>query len=287
MLYQSTHKIDAFRLGYEHPPQWWMDMIAAKKVEIILKDNEAEIIDCVIKPENNIRLGASKGDWILRNLAAPHDVYVMDNKEFSEAYVPALASIVANAEMLEGVDVDSFQQVGGAISWIRDEKPIPAEVIQQIEKDQAEHEANLEVLIQQLPVPATIEEAIAYRNAWYETALQHCKNEEYYRGLVWEIGNLLGEPAYTGDDGIVQQDVICAKVPELVAAELSLLGAMHADIERLNTEIDRVTRQQQGPASERRLSGRGEDGQFPVCTYCERRHDIRVGCPEYVSRNGD
>lgn len=117
MLYQSTHKIDAFRLGYEHPPQWWMDMIAAKKVEIILKDNEAEIIDCVIKPKNNIRLGASKGDWILRNLAAPHDVYVMDDKEFSEAYVNDLGNMAVAGEDIPAGSSCVLALIGGKV-WI-------------------------------------------------------------------------------------------------------------------------------------------------------------------------
>ena len=51
---------------------------------------------------------------------------------------------------------------------------------------------------------------------WYDTAAQHARNEEYYRGLVIEIGEMLGEEAYVSDDGSTQQDVLCAKVPELV-----------------------------------------------------------------------
>lgn len=49
---------------------------------------------------------------------------------------------------------------------------------------------------------------------WYDTALQHHRNEEYYRGLVVQIGEMLGEAAYTSDDGTRQEDVLCAKVPE-------------------------------------------------------------------------
>ena len=53
---------------------------------------------------------------------------------------------------------------------------------------------------------------------WYDTAAQHARNEEYYRGLVIQIGEMLGDEAYISDDGSVQQDVLCAKVPELVRA---------------------------------------------------------------------
>jgi len=72
-----------------------------------------------------------------------------------------------------------------------------------------------------------IEPLIRERNAWIETAAFHSRNEDYYRGLVIKIGEMLGPAAYVSDDGSVQQDVLCAKVPELVAAALS-------EIERMN-----------------------------------------------------
>jgi hypothetical protein len=52
--------------------------------------------------------------------------------------------------------------------------------------------------------------------AWAETARQQLRNTEYYRGLVVSIGELFGEEARTADDGTVMEDVLCAKVPELV-----------------------------------------------------------------------
>lgn len=59
-------------------------------------------------------------------------------------------------------------------------------------------------------------ETTIQRDNWMETARQHCRNEEYYRGLLDEIGNILGPAAFTSDDGSVQQDVVRAKLPELV-----------------------------------------------------------------------
>jgi predicted DNA-binding transcriptional regulator AlpA len=52
--------------------------------------------------------------------------------------------------------------------------------------------------------------------AWYDTAAQHARNEDYYRKLLEEIGDMFGKEARTSDDGSVQQDVLCAKVPALV-----------------------------------------------------------------------
>lgn len=65
---------------------------------------------------------------------------------------------------------------------------------------------------------ANLAETQAQVNDWTETAAQHCRNEEYYRGLIVKIGEPFGPPAKTSDDGSVQDRVICAKVPELVDA---------------------------------------------------------------------
>jgi hypothetical protein len=60
-------------------------------------------------------------------------------------------------------------------------------------------------------------EAVARRiAAWMDTAAQHCRNEDYYRGLLVRCGEAIGEAAYTQDDGGKSEDVLCAKVPELV-----------------------------------------------------------------------
>ena len=60
---------------------------------------------------------------------------------------------------------------------------------------------------------------------WMDTAAQNQRNADYYRGLVIEIGELLGPEAYISDDGSAQQDVLCAKVPELVRKAVNGQGA--------------------------------------------------------------
>jgi hypothetical protein len=60
-------------------------------------------------------------------------------------------------------------------------------------------------------------EAVAKRiSFWMETAAQYANNVDYYRGLVERCGKAIGENAFTQDDGGVVEDVLCAKVPELV-----------------------------------------------------------------------
>lgn len=60
-------------------------------------------------------------------------------------------------------------------------------------------------------------EAVAERIAiWMDTAAQSQRNVDYYRGLVEQCGIFIGESAYLQDDGGRGEDVLCAKVPELV-----------------------------------------------------------------------
>lgn len=51
---------------------------------------------------------------------------------------------------------------------------------------------------------------------WERSACNYAKNMEYYRGLLDQIGSIIGEAAYTCDDGSKSEDVLRAKLPELV-----------------------------------------------------------------------
>lgn len=69
---------------------------------------------------------------------------------------------------------------------------------------------------------AALAEAVAQRiAAWMDTAAQAQRGVDYYRGLVVRCGNALGDAAKTCDDGSKSDDVLCAKVPELVEAAQS------------------------------------------------------------------
>jgi len=60
-------------------------------------------------------------------------------------------------------------------------------------------------------------EAVAHRiAAWMDTAAQAYRDADYYRGLVIRCGKAIGKEAYIADDGGVHDEVLCAKVPELV-----------------------------------------------------------------------
>lgn len=59
------------------------------------------------------------------------------------------------------------------------------------------------------------------RDGWEETAARNQRNTDYYRGLVVKIGQTIGTAAYVQDDGGIADDVLCAKVPQLVATLLN------------------------------------------------------------------
>lgn len=78
---------------------------------------------------------------------------------------------------------------------------------------------------------------IAERDGWVESARHFANGQEFYQGIVRQIGRLFGEVACTSDDGSVQGDVLALKVPELVEA-------LAAHVERLRyalTEIASLT----------------------------------------------
>jgi len=67
--------------------------------------------------------------------------------------------------------------------------------------------------------------AVAKRIAlWIETAAQNQRNADYYRGLLERCGEAIGEAAYIADDGSRSEDVLCAKIPELVDLAFSSGG---------------------------------------------------------------
>lgn len=63
---------------------------------------------------------------------------------------------------------------------------------------------------------------------WIDIAAQNQRNTDYYRGLLVKCGELIGIEAYTQDDGGVVDDVLCAKIPELV--------------EKLCSQINQITK---------------------------------------------
>lgn len=87
------------------------------------------------------------------------------------------------------------------------------------------------------------DEFINIVKAWYETAIFYHKNEEYYRGLIVKIGEMLGPDAYTDDAGKIHDSVLCAKVPELVENFLPKQASKNPM--QVHPEIMRLHRQQQ------------------------------------------
>ena len=68
-----------------------------------------------------------------------------------------------------------------------------------------------------IEMDSVLAEAVAKRiSHWMRVAAQNQRNADYYRGLVIRCGKAIGKEAYIADDGGVSDEVLCAKVPELV-----------------------------------------------------------------------
>ena len=67
-------------------------------------------------------------------------------------------------------------------------------------------------------------ESVALRIAnWMDTAAQNQRNTDYYRSLLVKCGEIIGKRAYTYDDGSVSEDVLCAKIPDLILEGIMLV----------------------------------------------------------------
>jgi hypothetical protein len=63
---------------------------------------------------------------------------------------------------------------------------------------------------------AELDAARRERDGWQRDAERFSRNEQFYHGLIQQIGQPFGVRARTSDDGSVQEDVLALRVPELV-----------------------------------------------------------------------
>lgn len=80
------------------------------------------------------------------------------------------------------------------------------------------HSPHLAGYIEQLGIPKTKADAIRERDAWVESAAQFSRNEDYYRGLLDQCAEHLGDAVFIADDGSRSDSPLRAKIPEIVAA---------------------------------------------------------------------
>ena len=67
---------------------------------------------------------------------------------------------------------------------------------------------------------ADLAEVIAEKiAAWMEAAAQNQRNTDYYRGLLEQCGKTIGDRAYIANDGTRMDNVLCAKIPEIIAED--------------------------------------------------------------------
>lgn len=74
----------------------------------------------------------------------------------------------------------------------------------------------------------------AERDGWMDSARQFSNGQDFYQGIVRQVGEMFGKEAITSDDGSVQDDVLALKVPDLVA---KLMAESLARDARIKAEV--------------------------------------------------
>lgn len=68
-----------------------------------------------------------------------------------------------------------------------------------------------------IPMDMRLAAAVASRIAeWMQTASEGYRGADLYRGIIDECGKHIGIEAYTDENGIINEDVVAHKLPELV-----------------------------------------------------------------------
>jgi hypothetical protein len=83
------------------------------------------------------------------------------------------------------------------------------------------------------PVAGKGRKYMAESFGWEREAHDATRDRDYYRSLVVGMGRLFGDAAKTQDDGGIVEDVLCAKVPELVKALASDYKKLRATYDSL------------------------------------------------------
>lgn len=83
-------------------------------------------------------------------------------------------------------------------------------------------------------------EADKQADNWEETARSLSKDRDYYKELVVSIGKIFDKDALTADDGIVHEELLCAKIPTLVAKNYLDCIALKAQVQVERNRFDRL-----------------------------------------------
>lgn len=169
-----------------------------------------------------------------------------------------------------------------------------------------ERNASKDMIEKMACLDGELAEAVRVKDAWELSAAQMCRDKEFYRDLVWKIGEGFGEAAYTSDDGSKQQDVLALKVPELVEKlrcqhrAFCYIAADHerraieraekaeaalAEQGRRMEELRKETIQRLVPVAQY-MESCGEDGCDHAENFCTPEHAIAVQLRTLIARWG-
>lgn len=65
----------------------------------------------------------------------------------------------------------------------------------------------------------TKEDVVKLVANWIDTSAQFARNSDYYRDLLDRCGKAIGDRAYICDDGSKSDEVLRAKIPEIIESD--------------------------------------------------------------------
>lgn len=123
--------------------------------------------------------------------------------------------------------VDGMRALAGRAETALKDQKILADRVKELEEERDQYRTWFrEAKRQRDGYAGEVNGARRSADAWEQSARDFSINADYYRGLLIKIGELFGIAAKTSDDGSVQQDVLVAKVPELVQAAVAERDAL-------------------------------------------------------------
>lgn len=133
---------------------------------------------------------ASSNTTIMRGISDLKDITPAASEEYKP--LPEVASVISDLKLL-------LHSLAGTPQW--ESINSLSKAIEILEKGEPFHPE---------PHPKSAQ------GAWKETARHYASGQEFYQNIVTKVGEIIGEEAYTADDGTVGDSVLALKVPEII-----------------------------------------------------------------------
>jgi len=215
----------------EHPEEWNLDIVAEKKL-LLVPDESTELYETIRDAGNAAVDLAVKASPAYKQLEAE---FIQQRTELADAR----NRVVDLERERDGLRIEvnrakdeasrQFNKVQNLVGQLNSAK---AEASRQGDRAlRLEHQLNSEITDAAQRIIALQDECgrlVRQRDNWQQTAAQHLRNEQFYRDLLGQCAELLGDECRRSDDGrmIPKGDFLALRVPEVLRFKLEKLAEL-------------------------------------------------------------